>query len=607
MNKSISWKWLEIAISMAAVLVFFFHYSALHFPNLNSDHAIHVLMSKSFSFPEDLYFWGQDRLGSIIPMLGHVFYLLGISPLLATSMSQIILLVSAAYFFGTLVSNPFHRILILLSLLFPPIVFFEQVMVGHPYIGHFFFLGASLFIITSKKLGSSLKYFLLPLAIAGGFWSSELFLGNLPALLIFLNFGKLKISKRQGLYLLASLIIALSFLIIAKLYAHPVGAYHKLFASPLEIWDGFMTTFKLLYAHLTFTSEPLIGSVIPWLFIGSILLILLKRKRLIFSLTSLYFLLSIFIGLGLISLSKWSALMDYPVRYYVVIIYQYILFSLLLLDKNSKQKALKFLIYFSLISSSLFSIYYNSAAGVDKYKMTPSTAKFFAKFSNVGVLGTYWNSYIIEAYNNSEMISSPHEREVYRNQRALNSIYLKDSILLIANNYLQPLPDSLQEFGALLIRSSKVKIHDTYEYAFYEIADPLIHNLKVSQLGTSGRSSPSDSLVLTPETYNGSRYAVFGPKAVLPAGKYQVCFKMRASRLTNARASYIEVVYNSGEDIITTKELPNKLMGELCLEFELESATPAVEYRLNYFGAEEIIFYGIRLSSDSRKNFSGKP
>lgn len=61
---------------MAALVAISFLVSSLPFyPFLNSDIAIQVLQAGSFQFPDDLYFWGQDRLGSIVPLLAHLIYL----------------------------------------------------------------------------------------------------------------------------------------------------------------------------------------------------------------------------------------------------------------------------------------------------------------------------------------------------------------------------------------------------------------------------------------------------------------------------------------------------------------------------------------------------
>jgi hypothetical protein len=51
----------------------FYNFAEINYPLLNSDMAVNVLMAKGVNLPGDLYFWGQDRAGSLIPLLANVF------------------------------------------------------------------------------------------------------------------------------------------------------------------------------------------------------------------------------------------------------------------------------------------------------------------------------------------------------------------------------------------------------------------------------------------------------------------------------------------------------------------------------------------------------
>src|ERR1035437_7141392 len=50
----------------------FFFYAPCNSANYYSDNAIHVLMAKNFQLPRDFYYWGQDRLGSLLPMIAFL-------------------------------------------------------------------------------------------------------------------------------------------------------------------------------------------------------------------------------------------------------------------------------------------------------------------------------------------------------------------------------------------------------------------------------------------------------------------------------------------------------------------------------------------------------
>lgn len=63
----------EAVLVFLIIAISFRTFSTLFYPALNSDHAITILMGHSFNLPHDWYFWGQDRMGSLIPMLSYPF------------------------------------------------------------------------------------------------------------------------------------------------------------------------------------------------------------------------------------------------------------------------------------------------------------------------------------------------------------------------------------------------------------------------------------------------------------------------------------------------------------------------------------------------------
>lgn len=76
-------------------------YSSLFYPLLNSDNAVTILMIHYFKIPDDLYFWGQDRMGSLIPLLGQIpFKLLGFSALASEALVHYTILLVGFFSFA---------------------------------------------------------------------------------------------------------------------------------------------------------------------------------------------------------------------------------------------------------------------------------------------------------------------------------------------------------------------------------------------------------------------------------------------------------------------------------------------------------------------------
>ncbi len=103
------------------IILSFFCYSSNFYALLGSDDAIVVLMIHNFQLPHDLYFWGQDRYGSLVPLLGQVFYRgFGFSPLTSESLTHYLLLIAGYFAFAGLFKSKFSRIVLAIIWFFPP-------------------------------------------------------------------------------------------------------------------------------------------------------------------------------------------------------------------------------------------------------------------------------------------------------------------------------------------------------------------------------------------------------------------------------------------------------------------------------------------------------
>ena len=91
----------------------FTHFSPIYAFGLGSDQAIPILQAFNFRIPEDLYYRGQDRLGSIIPLISNIIYrLTGINHIWVISVTNYVFLVlgclTIAKFFKTDFSKNFE-------------------------------------------------------------------------------------------------------------------------------------------------------------------------------------------------------------------------------------------------------------------------------------------------------------------------------------------------------------------------------------------------------------------------------------------------------------------------------------------------------------------
>jgi hypothetical protein len=108
-------------------------------PHLNADQAIHILMAERFDVARDAYYWGQDRLGSLLPALGAVLVALGVPSLDALAWVQLGVLLASGLVWLRLLRNPLLGALGFAAMLLPVFPFHESVAIGHPYLAQQFF------------------------------------------------------------------------------------------------------------------------------------------------------------------------------------------------------------------------------------------------------------------------------------------------------------------------------------------------------------------------------------------------------------------------------------------------------------------------------------
>ncbi|MBP6533386.1 MAG: hypothetical protein KA285_08875, partial [Bacteroidia bacterium] len=114
-------KYLYPALISFLFLGSFYLFSSIRYPLLNSDNAVTVLMTHYFKFPNDLYFWGQDRLGSLIPLIGQIpNKLFGMSPILSESITHYLILLAGFLAFSTFIRSKFYKVIFAIIWFFPP-------------------------------------------------------------------------------------------------------------------------------------------------------------------------------------------------------------------------------------------------------------------------------------------------------------------------------------------------------------------------------------------------------------------------------------------------------------------------------------------------------
>jgi hypothetical protein len=191
--------WLRFAYLIPIAIVYllsFREFSPMTAPSINSDRAIHILMAYDFRVPEDLYYWGQDRLGSLVPMLGHGLVNVGIAPVTAIAIVQYGLLAVGLVCLASLLKSPLHQLILAIAWLLPSLAFKALTATAQPYGPQFAMIGVA--ILSAQQMMRHVRpvghwrrvgwLVLLTIASITGVWLSELSIVPLGLLFLILGF-----------------------------------------------------------------------------------------------------------------------------------------------------------------------------------------------------------------------------------------------------------------------------------------------------------------------------------------------------------------------------------------------------------------------------------
>ncbi|MFQ3615437.1 MAG: hypothetical protein SNJ50_01890 [Cyanobacteriota bacterium] len=279
---------LAIALSTLIALLSLLNFSAYYSPRLNSDQAIHVLMAEDLQLPTDLYFWGQDRLGSLEPILAHgLLTLLPLRPVVALSIVQHGILIAGFWIFARFFRQPLITVILALVWFLPLQPFVELVLPAHPYRSQFVILGIALLLcrqlLAKARPGEPLHQPLILAAIALcaflAIWISDfsaLIFGTLAIALMLIRMGdrptpadqlplwrhiyqRIGLSRLDLLALGLASLVGIGFIAFAKSQATRHTKKYGTLSNPDQIWATATHLATAAWETLTFQHGGLLG------------------------------------------------------------------------------------------------------------------------------------------------------------------------------------------------------------------------------------------------------------------------------------------------------------------------------------------------------------
>jgi len=464
-------------IGLTFIMSFCF-YSSLYYPALNSDNAVTILMINYFKLPHDLYFWGQDRIGSLIPLVGQIpFKIFNLSALTSEAITHYTILLGGFLAFSTLLRSYFYRIVFAIIWFFPPMRLIDITQL--PFGIHYSLIAIACYLFTwmdkeNSKGNSILNHIvlvLLTVTIIATIWVSDMAIVSVFLLLgiqLLYYFKENKFSQNTVktphiYYAILGITIGYLFIHYAKSISPVKNAYSTL-GDIKTIKQTIAIFLNTIWDLLLFKAKEPLTSIYTYLVMVIMAFsISISQKNKIRDILSnkwiLFFLLDAIVLFLVIIISDWTYLNNVPRRYFTCTYISFSLFLLLVLDNLTLTKThsnlIKILIVFTVILGGAGTIYNLKYIWPKTLTPTVKVVGEFQQLGNIGVISEYWNSYITSCVNPDQIKATPHEHSgTVRNYEIAEEVFMQKKIYVIKDMWLETFPDTLKQFGHVLIRDS---------------------------------------------------------------------------------------------------------------------------------------------------------
>ncbi len=464
-----------LAVS-AIILLSFFCYSSNFYPLLSSDDAIQILMIHNFHLPHDLYFWGQDRYGSLIPLIGQVFYRgFGISPLTSESLTHYLILIAGYFAFAGMFKSKYSQVLLAVVWFFPPfrLVDFLRGNIGLEYS----LLAISIFMIQKIQTGRFtdclVKLHLLLVSITLLFvlsvWVSDLAVVSIFLLLliqVYFGVGSKNsvlnnpFKWKPGIYyFIAGIILGSAFIVYAKYNADNSPLYinfndfSTIFES-LKLFGNSMLELLLFRSNEPFTSAHLYLAIlltgILFLFRADIRFGENQKKWFLFFVSDIVLIFLV------IMVSKWSFMNGVPRRYFTghyIVFWMAFLFAFEYLAESKIKKTLRLLLMLTVLMAGAGGLLHMKYIWPKSLIPRVEYMREFESLGKIGIIGDYWNSYINSVTNPDNIIATPNDLASVRNREMAFEVMKRDTFYIIRDGWMETFPDSMSQFGTKLYKN----------------------------------------------------------------------------------------------------------------------------------------------------------
>lgn len=578
-------------------------------------------MAHYYKLPNDFYCWGQDRGGTLIPLISQLFIkLFDSSALFSVSISNYVILVLGYIGFSSLVKSNYYKVILAFIWFFPFQRFID--LVRYPIGVEYSLIGFAIFLISKLEYYNNAKtyirHFLLvsiTLLLSLAIWVSDLSIVTIIILLstlLLFNYIKHKriIVERTVLHYLATgALSCFIFIKIAKSFAISKTFGYLSINGIDEIKQVLILIKEAFGKILTFSSNELLVSLYTYLvlfFIFTLVVVFIRKRKINHLLSNkwfVFFFLDLIVILIVLFSSSW-VLANGVGRWYFVGSYislsMVLIFALETLETTKNHKLLKYWLLAIVIIGALSPLYTIKHIGLRTFRPMADVVGEFAQLGKIGIIGDYWNSYVISCKDPEMVVATPHDQSSVRNQQIVDKVFEREDIYVIKDMWMETFPDTLNQFGYTLVKEGKAfKLGgcDVNKYAKIKLCKIIpFSEFKYSKsqvINENGNNTLHVSAFCDSCT---NKFLVYGPYIPIVKGKFKISFSIKAEHFqNNDPIALLDVVADWGKIKLAEKTIcKDSLKVDDYYPIDLSFSTPEryrdVEFRIRYYGNADLYF-----------------
>ncbi|HTX88675.1 MAG TPA: hypothetical protein VMC08_06790, partial [Bacteroidales bacterium] len=370
----------------------------------------------------------------------------------------------------------------------------------------------------------------------------------------------------------------------------------------------------------TFSSENFVESIYAWIMLTGIPVLVWRSGIKIFSLDTYrknpsltFFLLNGILLLGVMFLSNWVYVNGVGRRYFsIVYVFLWMAFLLLLdtewpLQKRSEAVGARSRKTDLFQLALIFMILIGGFSSFDKFyfpKRIPpriDVLSDFQRLGNIGIIGEYWNSYLIAAVDPVHIKATPYDKDMVRNRELAREVFRQPKMYIVRDGWLDSFPDTLMQFDHYILKKGEeVRLGDCYicRYA----PDLLFMQFTWREMQHQG-TVEDDSLASGKQSirigagFDRKKHFIYGPFIKLDPGMISVTFRLKAADcLSTNNIAVLDVTANYGKKTLASKTLracdfeKANYYQDFEIPMELDSTYHGLEFRVLYLGPADLWF-----------------